>query len=413
MTNFEKNLNEKEALRAELFEKQRIEEFLRSENRDLWSYIGNLKSLPMFGKAIYLLQKLDFLLKFMVRSTAETSSTTDNLTFKNYLSDLKTKNLDVLFVLTNNKLEIGGIQTSVKLAEDLSAAGFVVKITSINFDPSAENHKFYIPSQSVENLNSIKSIVSCGAETVALTNLIVEKFKSKSILLMLGADHYFTPLWNDAKNFINAIQTYDLIIALSPLLKKIAQSLDAKNIVCAPLGFDNKVFNFKKMTKSNQIVINCRDSTEKGLRFLLPQIPKLREMGWRVVGFGDVKDPKFAEVFDYFYGRLTKREIYELLLNSRILLDASFIEGLGLVALEAAASGCVPIISKRHDYHELFNENEKPYIEIDNFIDPNIVFSAIKLAEKIKPEDIVEYVKEVNWENGSQIVQESIRNLLN
>ena len=136
-------------------------------------------------------------------------------------------------------------------------------------------------------------------------------------------------------------------------------------------------------------------------------------MGWRIVGFGDVKDPKFAEVFDYFYGRLNKREIYELLLKSKILLDASFIEGLGLVALEAAASGCVPIITKRHDYHDLFEDNKLPYIEIDNFIDPNIVLSAIEEAKKLKPEDVAENVKNVNWVNGSKIIQDSIRNLLN
>ena len=102
-----------------------------------------------------------------------------------------------------------------------------------------------------------------------------------------------------------------------------------------------------------------------------------------------------------------------MLLNSKILLDASFIEGLGLVALESAASGCVPIISKRHDYHELFNENQLPYIEIDNFIDPNILFSSIQEAEKLNPEDVVNYVKNINWENGSKIIQNYIRNLLN
>jgi len=413
MTNFEENLNEQEALRAELFEKQRIEEFLRTENRDLWKYISNIKSLPLFGKAIYVLQKIDFFVKFFSKPKTRSLSKLDDQISKTSIQSLETKILDVLFVLTNNKVEIGGIQTSVKLAEDLSESGLVVNITSINFDPTAENHNLYIPSPAIENLSSIKTIVSCGAETVLFTNAIVEKFNAKSILLMLGADHYFTPLWKDAKNFIKAIETYDFIIALSPLLQKVAKSLGAKNIVCAPLGFDNKVFNFEKITKSNQIVINCRESTEKGLRFLLPQIPNLRKMGWRVVGFGDVKDPKFAEVFDYFYGRLNKREIYELLLKSKILLDASFIEGLGLVALEAAASGCVPIITRRHDYHDLFEDNKLPYIEIDNFIDPNIVLSAIEEAKKLKPEDVVENVKNVNWVNGSKIIQDSIRNLLN
>ena len=180
MTNFEENLNEQEALRAELFEKQRIEEFLRTENRDLWKYISNIKGLPLFGKAIYVLQKIDFFVKFFSKSKTSSLSKSDHHISKTSLQSSETRILDVLFVLTNNKVEIGGIQTSVKLAEDLSESGLVVNITSINFDPTAENHNLYIPSPAIENLSSIKSIVSCGAETVLFTNAIIEKVNAKT-----------------------------------------------------------------------------------------------------------------------------------------------------------------------------------------------------------------------------------------
>ncbi len=42
----ENNLNEIEALKAELIEKKRIEDFLRSENKNLWTYINNIQKLP-------------------------------------------------------------------------------------------------------------------------------------------------------------------------------------------------------------------------------------------------------------------------------------------------------------------------------------------------------------------------------
>lgn len=46
------------------------------------------------------------------------------------------------------------------------------------------------------------------------------------------------------------------------------------------------------------------------------------------------------------HGKLSNREIYQLLLQSHALLFPSLFEGLGLVALEAQACGCVPIATR-------------------------------------------------------------------
>ena len=112
--------------------------------------------------------------------------------------------------------------------------------------------------------------------------------------------------------------------------------------------------------------------------------------------------------------RSPQLKIYEIFIESKILLDPSFMEGLGLIPLEAAASGVVPIISKRHSYDGLFNNGLIPFIEIDDFQMPNNVIDAIEKAKSMNPKVISDSVKNLNWKNGSlhfvNVVKEFLTN---
>jgi glycosyltransferase involved in cell wall biosynthesis len=89
-----------------------------------------------------------------------------------------------------------------------------------------------------------------------------------------------------------------------------------------------------------------------------------------------------AREFNDFLGRISKNELANLLRRSKILLDPSLIEGLGLVALEAAACGCVPVINSRNSYEGLIDSTFKPFVEIPNFLNPEIIIDTINKIEK-------------------------------
>ena len=412
----ENNLNEIEALKAELIEKKRIEDFLRSENKNLWTYINNIQKLPFFNVFILFSQKVKKIISTLriVKENEMPTVNKNNTNGKSFPIGFGTtqKHLQVLFVIPNNKIEIGGIQTSVKLAEDLRFSGINVKIVSIVEDPSAVNNDLFLNKEGLNEIQSINILIVCGAESVNLSNELYKKFNSKRILLMQGPDHYFTPDWENSKNFVSAIRNFELVVTISNFLNDLAKQIGAKNTKCVLLGFDDNIFKFNESNRVRQIVIPCRSNIEKGLKILLPQIPELRKKGWRVVGFGDLENPKTAEVFDKFYGRIDKLKIYEIFIESKILLDPSFIEGLGLIPLEAAASGVVPIISKRHSYDGLFNNGLIPFIEIDDFQIPEKVLSAIEKAEKLNPEKISKTVQDLNWAKGSSNFVKVINQLL-
>jgi glycosyltransferase involved in cell wall biosynthesis len=121
-----------------------------------------------------------------------------------------------------------------------------------------------------------------------------------------------------------------------------------------------------------------------------------------------------AREFDDFVGRLNSEDLGNLFRKSKIILDPSIIEGLGLTALEAAACGCVPIISKRNSYEDLFLPDLIPYVEIPNFLDPKLVIDTVMNIEKNN--EYAKYSKNTlvyDWKSGLNNSSKAIKELLN
>jgi glycosyltransferase involved in cell wall biosynthesis len=168
-----------------------------------------------------------------------------------------------------------------------------------------------------------------------------------------------------------------------------------------PFGLDLNDFFYQNHKRDKNLLISCRSNFEKGSQLVIPLIPKLKSMGWKVIGFGDLPDVHMAEYFDEFLGRLSSTELAKIFHDSRILLDPSLIEGLGLTALEAAACGCVPIVGQRESYTGLFQDGQEPFVEIPNFLDPQVVLNAIDKIEKSNLSELVsKNVLSVDWESG-------------
>jgi glycosyltransferase involved in cell wall biosynthesis len=120
-----------------------------------------------------------------------------------------------------------------------------------------------------------------------------------------------------------------------------------------------------------------------------------------------------AREFNDFLGRISKNELANLLRRSKILLDPSLIEGLGLVALEAAACGCIPIIGTRNSYQGLFKVGQEPYLEVSNFLDPDEVLQKIEDVNRTNYSKVFsEYILSVDWAIGYQKAFDEIKSIL-
>lgn len=406
--------NETSFLKARLNEKDRIEKFLRAENKELWTAINSSNTSYLF-KAFLFANRFRKNVKNRFVQLANILSKSNTQSKSSESSDFEVRKdlfFDIIFVIPTNKIELGGLQSSFELANYIADKGLSVKIVYLNHDPTGVDSEMVINKSDAKNL-ACNLVIVCGSEASAyLTSIESIKF-SKSVIFMQGPDHYFESDWSRSLKFINMIEKSDLTLAISPYMASFSKFYGAKNVATVPLGLDLTSFYYENTPKQKTIVIPCRANRDKGTHLVVPLIPKLRKLGWRVIGFGDLPDIKMATYFDDFLGRISKVELGKIFRESTILLDPSFIEGLGLIPLEAAACGCIPIIGSRKSYQGLFKVGHEPYLEVSNFLDPNEVLQKIEDVSRTNYSKVFsEYILSVDWTIGYQKAFGEIKSLL-
>jgi glycosyltransferase involved in cell wall biosynthesis len=399
-------------LKARLHEKDRVEQFLRAEVKELWFYIKNFENDPFLK--LYLKIKTGIAKKILsVFKFAKKTIQSPDLDKSANLRKINER-CEILLVLPSDKIEIGGLVSATKFINELSAEGYSVKKVSLSHDPSANLTNDIDVVKNIDELVQSKLVLACGAETVRFVQDYAHKHNNKSILLMQGPDPFFTPKFEDSRYFLENLSKFNSVIAYSPYLEKLARFWGAVNVTTAVFGPDEKVFALNNLVpRLNQIVVPCRFPTEKGIRILLPSLSKLRQLGWKLIGFGDLPDLAMSNYFDDFVGRITPTEASRLFQESKIIIDPSLIEGLGLTTLEAAKCGCIPIIQKRGGFEDLFESNKLPFIEIDNFLNPQLLLDAVNQSQvALNPLLVNERVSEINWNTGLRIAKNEIKQLL-
>jgi glycosyltransferase involved in cell wall biosynthesis len=369
------NKNQISDLKARLFEKERIEEYLRAEVKELWKVIKVVQDFPLYS--IYV-RTANLYSKLSKKSKKIKNS--DDTIVEKYAND-HVKDFDVLFIVPSNKLEIGGITSAYELANHLNAMSLSAKVYALSVDPSEKSNQISINRVQLEKAN-FNSIVVCGSEAANFVKQEKINFGKKIILFMQGPDHYFEMNWASASSFTDLISKSDLVIAISPYVATIASFYGAKKIVTAPFGIDKDIFFADNEKKEKIVLVPCRANRDKGTHLVIPLINHLRKEGWKIIGFGELPDLNMAGEFDDFLGRITKTELGNWLRKAKILLDPSLIEGLGLIPLEAAACGCVPIINSRNSYQGLFNSSFKPFVEVPNYLDPQLIIDKVNQIDK-------------------------------
>jgi len=402
MTNEHNDEDNMAILKAKLYEKERIEDYLRAEVKELWKVINSTQASTVY-KTYLLLTKFQNTLKrvFVSKFTRgfKTLKAKSSESLKGYAAT-KTYFFDFVFVIPSNKIEIGGLKSAFNLAKFMLQKGFAVKVIYLNHDPSGVVADFLVNKLDVNEIEC-GVVVVCGTEASAYLEANTNLKYKKSVIFMQGPDHYFDSNWIRSSSFLRTLQECDLVLAISPFLSNISLFYGAKKVMSIPFGLDLNDFFYQNHKRDKNLLISCRSNFEKGSQLVIPLIPKLKSMGWKVIGFGDLPDVHMAEYFDEFLGRLSSTELAKIFRESRILLDPSLIEGLGLTALEAAACGCVPIVGQRESYTGLFQDGQEPFVEIPNFLDPQVVLNAIDKIEKSNLSELVsKNVLSVDWESG-------------
>ena len=108
------NKNQISDLKARLFEKERIEEYLRAEVKELWKVIKVVQDFPLYSIYVRVANMYSKLVK-----KSKNLKNSDNTIVEKYVND-HVEDFDVLFIVPSNKLEIGGITSAYELAHYLN-----------------------------------------------------------------------------------------------------------------------------------------------------------------------------------------------------------------------------------------------------------------------------------------------------
>ena len=98
---------------------------------------------------------------------------------------------------------------------------------------------------------------------------------------------------------------------------------------------------------------------------------------------------------NYYEGPLNRKEVSNILFDTDIFIDASLMEGFGLMSLEAMAAGAVPIVGESFGIDEYAKDNENSFIikEINN-VDKYIEKIEILLKDSKKLSDMSKNAQE-------------------
>lgn len=425
----ENSLNEEEKLKIasqKIQELIRVESFLRGEVKVLRQEINEiLKSDPfLIGKKIsnnLIYKILDKIYKFIFQKKRQKIEEGFDKSLDNFLDtskknihpprSIKQKKYDFLFVQLTNNAEIGGVHQLNSIFEHIKQTNRRVESIYLNKDFS--NPDIGFNSEVDIEKDEFKNVIFSGLEAFKFIRQFSSLKNAKKINFFQGPDYLFPGNEGRIFNFVSSLKDVDLVLAQSPYLSKIAKYFYAKKVVTITLGPRESVFTDRGLSKEKTVVIPTRIDPDKGLRFALPALKKIRVNGWQVIGYGDLAEPALAINFDHHHGRVPREEVSSLLQRASLVLDLSTYEGLGLSALEAGMCGARSIISSKSGVFSLDNFRSE-LIMLNNTLDLNEIVESVINYDLSQHEhsrgELVKKSKQFSWERNIEKIETELFN---
>jgi GT2 family glycosyltransferase len=255
---------------------------------------------------------------------------------------------DIIFVSPSNNSEIGGINVLIELANKLADSGFRVGFICLNYDPIHAIQNFTIlQKESIKYISETKIVISSGLEVYKVIKELNHSLKFKFINIIQGPEYLMDNKFFEEEIFEIIYKESMFNIVVSPFLLANMGHFEIPNLKLITFGPDSRIFYDDFKVRENKMLISCRKEKSKGTELAISLIPILKKHGWEILGFGDLDNDIQISLFDEFYGRISKKQLSDLMRKCRVSLDFSTYEGLGLSPIESSMCGCIPVISNR------------------------------------------------------------------
>lgn len=277
-----------------------------------------------------------------------------NIAKSNIVNLNRYRNLDALFILPSNDRRIGGVNIVFNYVEDLILLGLKVKLLCLKETVPFTIHKndgfvpSFEPASILNDHDSIGAVFATSVDTHLYAKQFADIYGARTAILLQGNEVYFDGGIH-ARAYYDSITQSDFVVAVSAHLADKAAQIRRSNcgVVSLSLGPDTDIF-FEEEDASREKLAVFFASTKhpKGSGIATSIAYHLQRLGYRIETFGDQRDSVATSWgFDKHHNFLPPDELRKLFSKARYYLDFSWYEGLGLLPLQAAACGCVPVMS--------------------------------------------------------------------
>lgn len=304
---------------------------------------------------------------------------------KNNLKIDKKPEPNILFFLPDIHQKAGGVHVIVDIVNYLNINGYFANILTERIHEYKEI-MIFSPSfmKDIKEVNP-KCIAGTIYPTIFFCETIAKHYNIPCVNFMQG----YEPCFDNGEIYSwaeLACKNSQNILAISEFLQKKCKEDFGKEAKVIPNSINTDLlYNSDKQIKDKkQVTFVFRDNFAKG-DFILSEILKLltlknynfeinviymREIMFPINNNENLK-------INFYKGPLNRKEVSNILFKTDIFVDASLMEGFGLMALEAMAAGAVPVMSQSFGVDEYAEDSKNCFIikEVNN---------AEKYVEKIE-----------------------------
>jgi GT2 family glycosyltransferase/glycosyltransferase involved in cell wall biosynthesis len=260
--------------------------------------------------------------------------------------------IDVLFVLPGLLASYGGITVVMRFAERLIEKGVRAAVYALDaVDWAYVRHRGSLcPFQDLDQIlkaaTIVETVVATHHSTFKAAGDLAKYFGSRLIFLVQGPEVAFN-LGKAACYTASAYTKVDEVVVVSECLEHYVESISDRKPTRLHLGPSALLFypTAKAARDALALAVCLRKESLKGTGLALLNALIAQRAGFRIHLFGDDLDCDFMERAEY-HGVLHQRDIAKLMSRVGFYLDCSYMEGLGLLPLEAAYCGAIPIVAE-------------------------------------------------------------------
>lgn len=187
-----------------------------------------------------------------------------------------------------------------------------------------------------------------------------------------------------------------------------------KEIVIVYNGLSKSIVNYKNkrnvIIKKNYLIFVGNIKKQKGLATLLDAFLKLYDYELYIVGNKEnfrTKDKVIEKYLNnrkiHFTGKISDKEMFDLISGAKFLIQPSYYEGFGLPPLEALFLNTKPIVSNIEVFKEIYSQLDVTFFEVGNV---DSLLETINNSCYSPVSDVIPY--KYNFKNSINIILKEI-----